>query len=379
MDPTGAVTIRTRKFLTNRLLQRKQMVVDVLHPTRANVSKDELRDKLAAMYKAPKDQVIVFGFRTQFGGGKSTGFALIYDSKEALKFEPRYRLVRFGLAEKKERAGRKLRKERKNRAKKFRGTEKVKKAGESAPPDVRPLFSDPQQFDKLTSGTSSAPYWATWLEAHLAVFGNTSRSYLQVDDALDREVYADLVRWLDEGRRSLSVVEVMEVERDLGVLKARILTRWFKLFAHQTFYAAHPDTSPQEALDTHGLRDPHVQLPDPALRGQVWPFFTRHPYLSPGAYVRPTPGTAAQYVLPSVPSPRCDDLARAIFGHVPSGLLPPSFAPSARAFAAGTVGEAAEELERRKGEDWRSAEAAPLAGVTAPADEVGQANGMRRR
>lgn len=70
------------------------MVVDVLHPTRPNVSKDELRDKLAAMYKAPKDQVMVFGFRTQFGGGKSTGFALIYDNKEALKFEPRYRLVR---------------------------------------------------------------------------------------------------------------------------------------------------------------------------------------------------------------------------------------------------------------------------------------------
>lgn len=96
-DPTGAVTIRTRKFLTNRLLQRKQMVVDVLHPTRANVSKDELRDKLAGMYKAPKDQVIVFGFRTQFGGGKSTGFALIYDSKDALKFEPRYRLIRVSL------------------------------------------------------------------------------------------------------------------------------------------------------------------------------------------------------------------------------------------------------------------------------------------
>lgn len=70
------------------------MVVDVLHPTRANVAKDELREKLAVMYKAPKDQIIVFGFRTQFGGGKSTGFALIYDTKEALKFEPRYRLIR---------------------------------------------------------------------------------------------------------------------------------------------------------------------------------------------------------------------------------------------------------------------------------------------
>lgn len=102
------------------------MVVDVLHPTRANVSKDELRDKLSAMYKAPKEQVIVFGFRTQFGGGKSTGFALVYDSKDALKFEPRYRLVRFGLAEKRPITGRKLRKERKNRAKKFRGTTKAK-------------------------------------------------------------------------------------------------------------------------------------------------------------------------------------------------------------------------------------------------------------
>lgn len=49
------------------------------------------------MYKAPKDQIIVFGFRTQFGGGKSTGFGLIYDSKDSLKFEPKYRLVRVSL------------------------------------------------------------------------------------------------------------------------------------------------------------------------------------------------------------------------------------------------------------------------------------------
>ncbi|PLW08531.1 hypothetical protein PCANC_22607, partial [Puccinia coronata f. sp. avenae] len=108
MDPSGSVTIRTRKFLTNRLLQRKQMIVDIIHPTRPNLAKDELRDKLAAMYKAPKEQVIVFGFRTQFGGGKSTGFALIYDTKEALKFEPKYRLIRFGMAEKKPAVARKL-------------------------------------------------------------------------------------------------------------------------------------------------------------------------------------------------------------------------------------------------------------------------------
>ena len=83
---------------------------DVLHPNRANVSKDELRTKLSELYKVSKDQVTVFGFRTQYGGGKSTGFALIYDSKDALKtFEPHYRLVRIGEAEKIEKASRQQR------------------------------------------------------------------------------------------------------------------------------------------------------------------------------------------------------------------------------------------------------------------------------
>lgn len=83
---------------------------DVLHPNRANVSKDELRQKLAELYKANKDQVSCFGFRTQYGGGKSTGFALVYDSHEALKkFEPQYRLVRYGVATKTEKASRQQR------------------------------------------------------------------------------------------------------------------------------------------------------------------------------------------------------------------------------------------------------------------------------
>jgi small subunit ribosomal protein S24e len=83
---------------------------DVLHPNRANVSKDELRGKLAELYKAKKDDVSVFGFRTHYGGGKSTGFALIYDSAEAMKkFEPHYRLVRYGMASKIEKASRQQR------------------------------------------------------------------------------------------------------------------------------------------------------------------------------------------------------------------------------------------------------------------------------
>uniref|UniRef100_A0A8C0SLR6 Small ribosomal subunit protein eS24 n=1 Tax=Canis lupus familiaris TaxID=9615 RepID=A0A8C0SLR6_CANLF len=59
------VPIRTRKFMTNRLLQRKQIVIDVLHPGKATVPK-------------------------------------IYDSLDyAKKNEPKHRLARHGLYEKK--------------------------------------------------------------------------------------------------------------------------------------------------------------------------------------------------------------------------------------------------------------------------------------
>ncbi|KAH8835741.1 ribosomal protein L23/L15e core domain-containing protein [Flagelloscypha sp. PMI_526] len=129
MADSAPVTIRTRKFITNRLLARRQFVVDVLHPSRANVSKAELSEKLGQLYKADKGRVVTFGLRTAFGGGRSTGFAFIYDDEASQKkFEPRYRLVRSGLATKVEKPSRKLRKERKNRAKKLRGTKKSKAA-----------------------------------------------------------------------------------------------------------------------------------------------------------------------------------------------------------------------------------------------------------
>ena len=98
-DSTSPVTLRTRKFITNRLLQRKQMVLDVIHPARPNVSKSELSEKLSEMYKTPKEQCVVFGMRTAFGGGRSTGFALIYDSRESMKFEPKHRLVRVSIGQ----------------------------------------------------------------------------------------------------------------------------------------------------------------------------------------------------------------------------------------------------------------------------------------
>jgi len=115
--------------MSNRLLQRKQFVIDVLHGGRPNVPKAELKQKLMTMYKVNDGNCIfLYGFETKFGGGRSTGFGLIYDNvKAAQQIEPKFRLVRQGLVTSTPNP-RKLRKERKNRAKKVRGAKKAKAA-----------------------------------------------------------------------------------------------------------------------------------------------------------------------------------------------------------------------------------------------------------
>ncbi|XP_032773257.1 40S ribosomal protein S24-like [Rattus rattus] len=111
--------------MRNRLLQRKQMVTDVLHPGKATVPKTEIQEKLAKMYKPTPDVIFVFGFRTHLGGGKTTRFGMIYDSLDyAKKNEPEHGLAGHGLYEKK-RSSCKQRKEHKNRMKKVRGTAKA--------------------------------------------------------------------------------------------------------------------------------------------------------------------------------------------------------------------------------------------------------------
>jgi ribosomal protein S24E len=89
------ITIRTREFITNRLLSRRQFIVDVFHPFRPNVSRAELSAKLAVAYSTEPSRVVLFGFRTDFGGQRSTGFGLVYDDEASqIKFEYRNRLVK---------------------------------------------------------------------------------------------------------------------------------------------------------------------------------------------------------------------------------------------------------------------------------------------
>merc|ERR1719150_2994338 len=76
------------------------MIVDVIHPNKASIEKKEIRNKLAKMYKCTADRIFSWGFKTNFGGGKSTGFATIYNTLDfAKKFEPKYRLQRQGVIE----------------------------------------------------------------------------------------------------------------------------------------------------------------------------------------------------------------------------------------------------------------------------------------
>ena len=53
-------------------------VIDIIHPGLANLSKKEVRERLAAAYKTTSDLVFVFGLKTAFGGG--TVRSLIMDS-----------------------------------------------------------------------------------------------------------------------------------------------------------------------------------------------------------------------------------------------------------------------------------------------------------
>jgi small subunit ribosomal protein S24e len=109
--------------MRNPLLQRRQCAIEVLHPGRASVPKKELREHVAKLLKVKDvEAVIPYGLQIAFGGGRSTGFALIYDSSDvAKKLANNVHKVRLGLVEKKTKKGRKGVKEAKNRKKKVRG------------------------------------------------------------------------------------------------------------------------------------------------------------------------------------------------------------------------------------------------------------------
>ena len=117
------------KMVKNPLLGRKQMTFGVVHPDQGTVSKAAIKEKLAGMLKANEKCIAIFGLQAKFGGGRSTGFALVYDSEDVRKkCDSKKHLLRDGFIDKKGAKTRKQKKEMKGRMKKVRGTAKAKAA-----------------------------------------------------------------------------------------------------------------------------------------------------------------------------------------------------------------------------------------------------------
>ena len=128
-DADPKFIMRLSKIRNNRLLDRIQMVVDVFYDRAVKVTKENIKKKIVSQFK--KQNVVVFGARKAYGGGRTRCFAMVYDSEDSMKkFEPKKRLARIErekLAPKdrkaeKKKEGRKVSKVKKHQKQKKRGT-----------------------------------------------------------------------------------------------------------------------------------------------------------------------------------------------------------------------------------------------------------------
>jgi small subunit ribosomal protein S24e len=63
-----------------------------------NVSKTELRDLISKKYSWDAKNLVLFGFRTAFGGNRTIGFCYCYDTHQYLvKFAPEFQLRRMAM------------------------------------------------------------------------------------------------------------------------------------------------------------------------------------------------------------------------------------------------------------------------------------------
>ena len=105
------------------------MVVDVFHENNVKITKENIKKKIASQFK--KSNVVIFGAKKAYGGGRTRCFAMVYDSEDFMKkYEPKRRLARIErekLAPKdrkgeKKKEGRKVLKVKKHQRQKKRGT-----------------------------------------------------------------------------------------------------------------------------------------------------------------------------------------------------------------------------------------------------------------
>ena len=131
-DKKEQFILYARKMINNPLLKRKQVVIELIHPNQGSVSKASIKEKLSVMFKSKDESISVFGMHSKFGGGRSTGFACIYDDVDSRKkYDTKSMLLRDKLRVVGAKKGRKQLKEMKGRMNKVRGTAKAKAANAS--------------------------------------------------------------------------------------------------------------------------------------------------------------------------------------------------------------------------------------------------------
>ena len=57
----------------------------MIHPEMPNVKREAIKESLAKKFNTKAERISIFGLKTKFGGGRSSGFALIYNSLEDKK------------------------------------------------------------------------------------------------------------------------------------------------------------------------------------------------------------------------------------------------------------------------------------------------------
>lgn len=104
-----------------------QNVVDVYHVGKHYGKLEDIKNVIAQKFKAEPSNIVLYGFHSRIGGDRTTGFACVYKSQDALKFaEPEFRQIRIGVKEPKKALARKSIKTAKNKAIKKFGTHEKK-------------------------------------------------------------------------------------------------------------------------------------------------------------------------------------------------------------------------------------------------------------
>jgi small subunit ribosomal protein S24e len=85
----------------NVLLDRTEIKFKATHPGEPTVSRDAIREKIAALAHSTKEKVILDNMKSEFGLGQTKGYAKVYKSVETAKMhERKHVLVRNKLIEK---------------------------------------------------------------------------------------------------------------------------------------------------------------------------------------------------------------------------------------------------------------------------------------